>query len=214
MSEIKSLSNQVYDYIIRQIRLGKLTGGDKIIESSLAEKLHTRRTPVHDALIALTEDGILENGKKRGFVVRIIEREELLQKSIIIAQLDAFIAELAFPNITEIELSQMEDFINRMDLAIKQRDFGFYYDAQESFHDVYFKVCGNPYLLEIINSLQTSLVRTSVLSNNNDALFKQLLKYNDDHKKIVDYFREGNLDALKSTIITHRYDPDDSETLY
>ena len=57
-------------------------------------------------------------------------------------------------------------------------------------------------------------MRTSVLSNNNDALFKQLLKYNDDHKKIVDYFREGNLDALKSTIITHRYDPDDSETLY
>lgn len=68
MKKLKSLSEQVYDYIIRQIQLGELSKGSKLSESDLIEQLSISRTPIREALIQLSADGILENVQRKGFL--------------------------------------------------------------------------------------------------------------------------------------------------
>ena len=45
---IKTLSEQIYDYVFREIRIGHLKYGDKIDENELIERLGISRTPIRE----------------------------------------------------------------------------------------------------------------------------------------------------------------------
>ena len=209
--QLKSLSEQVYDYVLRQIRLGNLKGGDKVSESQIAEELHTSRTPVKEAFLALAADGVLTNGKKRGFAVKVMSEEEIGKKFHVLAYLEALAATLAMPNLCEEQYQEMELMVDRMTLALAQRDYGFYYDSQEAFHDISRAFCENEYLLEIINDLHRSLVRTTVSNSGTDELFSRLEELNGDHKEIVRLFREKDSEKLERLIMRHFYAPEEDE---
>lgn len=204
---IQSLQEQIYNHVIWEIRLGKLSSGDKVSDSELADSLHISRTPVREALTRLSNDNILRNNKNKGFFVREFSIDELKKKAAIIARLDAYAAELAMPYITEAHLTEMEDYIHRLDLAIKQKDYRFYYECQEHFHNVYFRLVPNEYLIETINTLQKNQLRTLPLSDDEEYLFHHLSIFNEDHKTMVECFRNKDLQKLTEVVFKHRYNP-------
>ena len=210
---LRSLSEQVYDHVIRQIKLGKLLRGDSVSETKLAEQFNTSRTTAREALFMLVNNGILVHGKKRGFIIKGNTEEELLKKWALIAQLDAFAAELALSHITETHLSEMESLIKRMHLAIELLDHEFYTDTQEAFHNVYYQICDNEFLVEMIFNLQNSLVRLTPVSDNKELLFEQCTLYNAQHSEIVRHFRNKEPEALRNCIIKH-YTYNDGEFLF
>ena len=74
---IKTLSEQIYDYVFREIRIGHLKYGDKIDENELIDRLGVSRTPIREALIQLSSDNILDNLSRKGFYVRHISDKEM-----------------------------------------------------------------------------------------------------------------------------------------
>ena len=216
MVQLKSLSEQVYDYVLRQIRLGALLADDKISETKIAEELNTSRTPVREALLALADDGILVNGKRRGFTVKRVTRDEMNKKFHVLSRLEALAAELAVDKVGEAHLKDMQTYIDRMDLAVSQQDYGFYYESQNAFHNVYVEICGNEYLIQMIDELEQSLVRTTVLTVDKEELFKRLSEFNDEHREILKLLKEGKKEELTRLIETHFYSPekDVEETLF
>lgn len=81
----------------------------------------------------------------------------------------------------------MESLIKRMHLAIELLDHEFYTDTQEAFHNVYYQICDNEFLVEMIFNLQNSLVRLTPVSDNKELLFEQCTLYNAQHSEIVNY---------------------------
>mgnify|MGYP001622873386 CR=1 FL=1 len=202
MKKLKSLSEQVYDYIIRQIQLGELSKGSKLSESDLIEQLSISRTPIREALIQLSADGILENVQRKGFFVKTPTWKEIIENYKILARLDAYAAELALPLLTDKDLNRMEALANHIAFAIEQKDYNLYTDEQEAFHDVYLEQCGNAHLIEMIHHMLKRYIRP--LNNVNDAtLFKQLEEINKDHYQIVELFRKKDLKQLQECIIAH-----------
>ena len=78
MAKIKSLSEQVYEYIVHQIKIGTLSFEEKINETDLIQQLGISRTPIREALIQLASDGILENVPRKGFYVNTKGYESVL----------------------------------------------------------------------------------------------------------------------------------------
>lgn len=201
--QMKSLSEQVYDYIVRQIRMGELVSGEKVSEGALAESLHVSRTPVREALLALVDDEILINNKNKGFYIQEIHSDSARMKLDIMMQLDAYAAELAIDNISDSDISEMEDIIHRLDLAIEQHDYGFYYDLQESFHDVYLDLSGNYHLIDLVKHFKNSIIRTTFMSEDKDLLFKKLSLINIEHRDILECFRSKDKAKLRQLILAH-----------
>lgn len=212
--QFKSINEQVYEYVMRQIRYGKYNGGDKVSESTLAEAFNISRTPIREALSSLVDDGVLVFQKNKGFYVKEINHEELVKKHEIIAQLDAFAAKLALPNLKEEHFIEMENYIIRMDLAIDQKSYEFYDDTQEAFHNVYFNVCSNEYVIPIIKDLQKSIIRMTVRSDDENALFKRLREYNEEHRQILQAFKDGDKDRVSALLLVHGYSPDTTNVFY
>ncbi|RJR38326.1 MAG: GntR family transcriptional regulator [Desulfobacteraceae bacterium] len=69
----------VYEDIRRQIVEEKLAPGQWLVERELCENYSMSRTPIREILWKLTADGFLEQEANRGFVVRRLGLEQILE---------------------------------------------------------------------------------------------------------------------------------------
>ena len=203
MQKIKSLSEQVSEYIIRQIKLGKLPFGEKINESVLIDELGISRTPIRESLIQLSSDGILESIPRKGFFVKAISSTSVREAYDIIAQLDAYAAVLALPSITDNMVQKFRTKLEKIDLAIEDKDYDLYCTYQEEFHSIYLEVCGNETLIQLIHDMERKYVRTTYYSTDLDLLFPILRRAQKEHFQILDCIIQRDADGLARLLRAH-----------
>ncbi|MGG1401413.1 GntR family transcriptional regulator [Bacillus salipaludis] len=196
----RSLKDHVYDYIAEEIQNGTLLPKQKINEIALSEKLEVSRTPVREALIQLASENLLEFFPRRGFIVKEIDTKKKLDVFSVVGVLDAFAATLALENLTEDDMELMEELVRKIDLSISQKNYSDYQKYQNQFHKVYIDKCCNPTLIELLDSLQNSFVRQIYLSKDEEKLFTALELMNEQHRQIIDYFKNKDKENLEHLI--------------
>ncbi|MGG5890879.1 GntR family transcriptional regulator [Falsiroseomonas sp. HC035] len=78
-----------------RILSGDLPPGMRLREMDLAESFRVSRSPVREALTALTRDGLTEHGPHRGFSVRVVSADEVEEAYEMRALLEGQAARLA-----------------------------------------------------------------------------------------------------------------------
>jgi len=200
---IKTLSEQIYDYVFREIRIGHLKYGDKIDENELIERLGVSRTPIREALIQLASDNLLDNLSRKGFYVRRISDKEMDDAFDVIARLDTYVIELIMDKVDEETLSQLESCTVNIDKAISKHDYEEYYNWQEAFHLTYISKCGNDVLIHELKSLFKRSLRMTYYTPDEDELFKLLQVANEQHKQLLEAIRERDVERAKEISVNH-----------
>ena len=72
-----SYKEQVYQYLKTALIKGELRTGEIYSEQQLADQLNVSRTPVREAVMQLTHEGMLEVRANRGWTVRPVSEEDL-----------------------------------------------------------------------------------------------------------------------------------------
>ena len=196
MEKFKSLKDHVYDYIAEQILEGNLAPEQKINESVICEKLNISRTPVREALIQLSSEGVLKNMARKGFVVKALTEREVAELYSVIGVLDGYAARLALDNLTEKDRANMSFYIESMDLAIRTANFEMYHIQQLAFHNIYLKECGNATLIDTIEKMKGKLLKKSYVDDPDGKTKDILMKTNDEHKEILRLFEQKDGDGL------------------
>lgn len=200
---IKTLSEQIYDYIFREIRIGNLKYGEKIDENELIDKLGVSRTPIREALIQLSSDNILDNLSRKGFYVRHISAKEMDDAFAVIARLDTYAIELLMDRVDEETLAHLEACVASIDKAIARHDYEEYYNWQEAFHLTYIGKSGNEVLIEELKSLFKRTLRMTYYSSDEDELFKLLGAVNEQHKQLLAAIRERDVERAMELAVNH-----------
>ncbi len=203
MAIIKSLSDQVYEYVFHRIKIGKIAVGDKIDEAELIKELGISRTPIREALIQMTSDNLLENVPRKGFFVKSVDEVEMQECFAVIAQLDAYAMELAMPNIEKDHISRMTTAVDKMSLAISKADEDMYYDWEEEFHTVYREVCGNKVLTNMIRELTRKAFRSEAFTKNTATKKDYWEIVNGDHAALVEAVERRDIEAAKRCLRKH-----------
>lgn len=119
----KSLSNFVYKEIKNKILSNEFIPGDKLIESDLANEMGVSRTPIREALIKLSEEGLVEAFPRKSFIVSKISLKEAKDLYTLRKALEpVVIEEIAKEGITEKNknllkiLEDMKSFLDNEDL--------------------------------------------------------------------------------------------------
>ena len=218
MKKLKTISEQVYDYVIEKIMNGELTPGQKITETDLLQELDISRTPIRDAFLQLVSDGVLVSAPRKGYFVREYDEETAMLDWKIIARLDIYAAELAINALTESDYDIMQNLIGEMDAAIDAGDTMRYNDIQHQFHDVYLNKCGNRRLVELLHSLIYGSPRASVFLSMMNGIEVTTKELNEQHQTILDTFRKKDLAALSEALYLHwvespyTFDPERNKT--
>jgi DNA-binding GntR family transcriptional regulator len=69
--QVERLRDQVYRLIRDDLKAGALEPGQRIVEGDLAERYKVSRTPVREALLQLSQDGLLASAPDRGYAVMV-----------------------------------------------------------------------------------------------------------------------------------------------
>jgi DNA-binding GntR family transcriptional regulator len=154
---IKSLKEQVYDYLREQMRTGALSPGSTINLDLTSRKLGVSRTPLRDALLQLEMEGFVTVYPRRGIQVNALSAEDIRKYYEIIGALESTAVLLAFPKIGPDQLNTMADAVRGMETALEADNFDSYYERNLEFHDVYLEICGNENLVKIVRIMKKRL---------------------------------------------------------
>jgi DNA-binding GntR family transcriptional regulator len=150
----EKLSDQVKDYIRRQIERGILRPGDRIREKELSQTLGLSRTPIREALIQLSSEGIVEVLPRRLIRIKKNSLKDLKDLYTIISTLEAQAAEVAVELCTEEDIAEQERLYEKMKKAIEKDNFPEYKKLNDRAHDLLVAKMNNSVLNELMPSLK------------------------------------------------------------
>lgn len=197
MSNINSLRNKVIRHIETQIQYSKLKPNQIINETMLCNELEVSRTPVREALIQLVADGVLAKVPHKGYTVLEFDNKQNDDVYQVIAVLEGLAVTLAMKNILPEDITKMSEIADKMDIAIKYKNYDEYYMLQEQFHEVYINKCDNQTVISILKSLKNGPIRQTYFSENFDKLFMVLAKSQEQHRRIIKLIEEKRVSELE-----------------
>jgi len=154
---IKSLKEQVYDYLREQMRSGRLLAGSVIDMEETSKKLGVSKTPLRDALLQLEMEGFVSILPRRKVIVNPLTLQDIRNMYEIIGALESAALLSAFDRIQDADIRQLEQLNREMSEAIGRDDFDLYYEKNLRFHDIFLSRGGNASLVKMVNTLKKRL---------------------------------------------------------
>jgi len=154
---VKSLKEQVYDFLREQMRRGEILPGSVIDLEETSKKLGVSRTPLRDALLQLENEDFVTILPRRKVVVNVLTARDIKNYYEIIGALESIALLKAFDRLGPQDIDRLEQLNREMKQAIEADDFDLYYEKNLDFHNVYLQACGNEKLMRIVNNLKKRL---------------------------------------------------------
>ncbi len=154
---IKSLKEQVYEYLRDQMRKGEILPGSVIDMEETSSRLGVSKTPLRDALLQLEMEDFVTILPRRKVVVNALTEADIRNYYEIIGSLESMAILKAFDRIRESGVEDLQRLNNGMRDAIEANDFDLYYERNLAFHNTFLRHCGNESLVKIVNNLKKRL---------------------------------------------------------
>jgi|HubBroStandDraft_6_1064221.scaffolds.fasta_scaffold278070_2 DNA-binding GntR family transcriptional regulator len=155
-SPSRSASAQVVAHVKEAIRAGRLSPGQRLLESELTGRLGVSRGPVREALAQLQVEGFIDIEPHRGARVHQLSRVEMAQLFHVRGLLAANAAKLAAQQIGQAGNRSRMRAERRRQLALRANpDLAAYAAANVEFHTLVDEMSGNQLLASLLEGLQT-----------------------------------------------------------
>jgi DNA-binding GntR family transcriptional regulator len=187
---LKTLKEQVYEYLREQLRFGALKPGSLINTEETAAKLGVSRTPLRDALIQLEKEDFVSIIPRRGVIVRPLTLRNIADYYQIIGALESTAVLLSFEMVDPAEITEMRGYISGMKRALEEDDFDRYYRMNLRLHDTYLEACRNRKLVEIVNTLKSRLYD---FPRKKEFVKEWELRSIREHERFVELLAEGRV---------------------
>lgn len=190
-----SLVDAAYQEIKKRILSNQFPPNHRAVENELALMLGMSRTPLHEALVRLAHEGLVELISRHGMRVLPISPADMLEIYQVITALEAEAAELlARRGLAERELKSLEAAVDAMDAALEKDDLPAWANADEQFHRKLLELCGNRRLTQIGFTFREQVNRARLLTL---PLRARPVRSNKAHRELVKLIRAGKADEAR-----------------
>src|SRR3954453_15142775 len=150
-----SLVDDAYSALTEAIGENTFPPGDQGSEQEIATRLGMSRTPVHEAVIRLQEEGLVRVLPRRGVVVCVLSAADMREIYEVIIALESTAAELLAEKPEDVRLAittELERVNAEMDAALEADDLMAWARADGRFHQLLMERCGNKLLSRIAHT--------------------------------------------------------------
>jgi len=197
-----TLVDQIARALKDDILTGKLRGGDQLLEDSLKNKFGVSRTPLREAFRVLEKEGLIEILPRKGAFVRRINRQDIEENFPVRAILEGLAARLAYLNLTQQDIEEMEEVFEYMKEAVKREDFRDYSMYHIALHEIFINASKNETLITLLRNLRMHTLWHRYTYHYYKEDFRNSLKI---HRKILDLFKEKKVspEGLEKIVRQH-----------
>ncbi len=196
----KSLTEIAVEYIRDAIAKGDLGLGHPISESVLASSLGISKTPVREALAQLKIEGLVKIFPQKGTFVFTMSEKEVIEICEFRYTLESAALKLAIKRSRQAYLKELKGVETRMSIARREKRVVQYLDLDADFHLLFFKYCGNQYMVEAYRMI---VARVAAVRTHLAALPRHTEKSYNEHKKMIKSIEENRLDETLKILDEH-----------
>jgi DNA-binding GntR family transcriptional regulator len=183
-------SEQAYRRIKDAILRGDMPIGHQQLEPALALELGMSRTPVHEALVRLQDEGYVELQPRRGMRVLPLSHRDIREITELLACLEVEAAvRTAARRLPPEALAAFDAAIQAMDRALEARDIEAWNRADYAFHLLLIESCGNRFLIETSKRFLEKANRFRFLTSSHR---EPPVYANVNHAAVVEAVRRGD----------------------
>ncbi len=149
------------ELVIEQIRSaissGKLTGGERLVETDIADTMQINRTAVREAFRSLEKEGLVTITPFKGAHVTLHTKEEIRQMFEVMSGLEGMCTRLAIQKMTKKNLQQLDTLHADLEKYYTANEPEKYLKTNWIFHKVIQNIAANEILDKMVNELKQKI---------------------------------------------------------
>jgi DNA-binding GntR family transcriptional regulator len=146
----RTIREQIVEQLRNEVLTGQLNAGESLREESLARRFGVSRGPIRDALLQLSQEGLLQSRPNCGAKVAP-EPSNAIQPLVIPLrrQIEAYCLELIFPTLTADDDRRLDENLHRLREACQIGEMAAVVEHDMAFHRWFVERTGDPDLLKM-----------------------------------------------------------------
>ena len=200
----KSLNQQTYDRLKKEIMTFALSPGEPISAAKIADRYQVSRTPAREAIVKLESEGLIDIYPQSKSVVSKINiaranQEWFVRRSLELGMVDAF-----FDQVKPEDIDEMKFYANQLSVIggshMSPEEAYEYLKADNMFHMVTYRVAKEDLASEIIGNMMVHYNRIRLLMDLDDNNKNRTVA---DHASLVECVERNDREGYRAYLIRH-----------
>ena len=197
-SKPPQLSEQIALHLRDQILTGQLRPDSYIRPHLIAEQFDTSVTPVREALFLLKQEGFIALTPRKGFVVKPISTQDIIDMFRLQAFISGELASRAALNISLQEIDQLKAVHEKYVEAVERTDDEAIFNRNREFHKMINLAANAPKLaIAFVNAARFTPRK---FFSEHEAFFHDAV---DEHQRMIDAFEARDAEFARAEMVTH-----------
>jgi DNA-binding GntR family transcriptional regulator len=200
----------VYSALRENIVNLNLLPGTVISEKEISLRFKVSRTPVREAFIHLSRDGLVRVIPQRETQVSLIDLDRVRQEFFLRAALENAVLEPFLKSAGAESSAELEHCLTFQEKALAAKDFTQFVHYDDAFHRVFFEAAGQELSWQVLSGLCGHYHRARLLSVWLAGIGEEKLE---QHREILAAVRGKNLEAARNLLHFHLHNLEAEEKL-
>ncbi|HEY4084064.1 MAG TPA: GntR family transcriptional regulator [Burkholderiaceae bacterium] len=195
-----SASRRVYLALRQRIVDMDLPPGARIVELDIAAEHGVSRTPVHEAVQRLAEEGLIDIQQRVGTFVARIPINELEEAMLVRTALELTIVEKAAAQANPEDIARLRTILEEQRTCMQAKDADGFHRGDEAFHATLAEIAGCPGVWRTILQTKTQVDRFRRLTLPIEGRMKGVIE---EHSHVVDELAKGRGEHATAAMREH-----------
>lgn len=200
ISRSKSLKEQAFDKLKELIITGALEPGELQNEKRLADALGVSRTPVREALLELSREGMVAFVPGKGVEVCKLTAQQVREVFEIRRIIEGYVIKKITPRLTDADLKEIDKNISNQDKMLQRTDRLAFIEYDKQFHLYLASKIGNQQIESILDNLRDQMHLMGIRAVEDDSRMKQVIE---EHRAIFAGLMAKNPQEAFNALISH-----------
>jgi DNA-binding GntR family transcriptional regulator len=195
----RSLAGDIYDKLRRMIVALELRPGELLLEKDLCARFAVSRTPVREALLRLSEHGLVDIAPQHATFVAGIDPDAVRQAHFLRENLEVPVV-LRLCRSAKIDLTVPRNLILEQQIALARDDVAAFFPLDSRFHEALFELAGLDQIWSIIEPRKAHLDRIRFLQTPQPGKMASLAR---DHEAILEAVADHDVSKGERVMRAH-----------
>jgi DNA-binding GntR family transcriptional regulator len=192
--------DHAYEEIWKLLVTNTLTEGQRLSDVALSLRLGVSRTPVRQALVRLTQDGLVHADPRRGFWVHTFTYRDVHDIYDLRGALEALALRLAAPHLDTADLQAQLDILSSVRAKLDERPIALFLQADMGLHNLLIHASNNQRLIQFLVTLRSQHALFQVRDTSYPSRMHTAL---DDHERILHALIDDRVDDAACLLTDH-----------
>ena len=196
----RPLREIVYEELKREILVGEIAPGIRMMEIELADEMGVSRTPVREAIRKLEKEGLVTIEPRKGAYASDVSIKDMVDVLEVREDLEAMAAAMAAQKVNEDEKQALIEASLEYKEAVESERTEDIIRCDEKFHQLIVNCSGNKTLVQLFSQVQELALRFRYLYYDDFSRYERMPM---EHREIEEAILSGDYEKARAAAGEH-----------